>query len=234
MIISLAETTPPAEVGLNIAEHLNAGAPYVCIAELPFASMAEIQRQTYIQKVAGAIGRMATTNNTPGTEQWRLDRMSSPNTSYIPLHTDNPFLVEPEEFVGFWNVKSSEVGGENIILPVADLLDWATKTSQRRETIEEAATVPVSFTNGKAHAVGLLLDISTEKARHDVKYIDDDHSALAGRFATLLTAESVPSQDIKLKAGSVLFLNNRTSLHARAPYTDHDRLSIRVRLRNSG
>lgn len=227
---AFAELTSPDEIGQNVAELLAEGVPYVQIDDLPFADMPEIQLDTYIRRTSQAIGRMTLTGGLPGTEQWRLDGQTSQNASSIPFHTDNPFLVRPEEIVGFWSIRSSNDGGENIILPVADMLNWADRFAQHVETLKEITTKPVSFTLGEERASGLLLDSDTGSFRHDMKYVDPEHIELAGRFTDMLTPDDLPSQRIKLQAGSVLFFNNRTTLHARAPYTDGKRLSIRVRV----
>jgi alpha-ketoglutarate-dependent taurine dioxygenase len=78
-----------------------------------------------------------------------------------------------------------------------------------------------------------MLDPRTGQARYDQKYIAPEQRALGQRLGTMLSDPNLPSTSIKLAPGEILFFNNRRTLHARTPYSDPNRRSIRTRMRTA-
>jgi hypothetical protein len=221
----------PAELGMEIGEALDNGASYVHVAEMPFATLPETERDTFITEVSSSVGAMTLTGAMEGTELWQLNSATSPNAEYIPFHTDNPFYNEPEAVVAFWNLRSSPKGGENIILPVRNMLGWMATRSEYDELLTELSTTQVPFTLKDAAATGVMLDTNAQTARYDQKYISDAQAKLGLQLRNVAdaAAESV-AERVKLAPGDALFFNNHSVLHARAPYSDPNRLSIRTRM----
>jgi alpha-ketoglutarate-dependent taurine dioxygenase len=232
MRLELRQNIPPEAVGAIIEEQFREGRNFVHLANLPFADMAELDTTAYIRTAMTALGDLTLSNGQPGSELWLLDSMTSPNASHIPFHTDSPFLTRPEKIVSFWNLRSSVEGGHNLILPVNNLLEWLHEQGgEQRDLLAELATEPVTHTFGSESTSETLLDEVAGTARYDMKYIDPQNNKnLAGRLATQLEGSRVPASRIKLAPGDVLVFNNLTTLHARSPYRDSSRQSIRVRV----
>jgi alpha-ketoglutarate-dependent taurine dioxygenase len=229
MIISYPELMLAEEIGADIAQRFTSGTPYVHIQGLPILGEVS-QRDTFITSVSSAIGELTLTGDVPGSELWQLNSVTSPNASQIPFHTDNPFYESPEQIVSFWNLRSSAQGGENVILPVTRLVDWFASQPQHAELLEELTACPVSFTFNGSEATGQMLQPNIGTARYDQKYIDPTHAELGLRFTKALDKANVLAHSVKLSKGDALFFSNRTTLHARTPYSDPNRLSLRVRM----
>jgi hypothetical protein len=229
MILSLNEAVPADEVGLTVAEQFHQGADFIHVRGLPLAEMESTQQRDYIREASSRIGRLTLTAGIPDSELWELNTSTSPNANFIPFHSDNPFYDTPEEVVGFWNIHSSCKGGENIMLPVHDLVGWMHGQPQHKDLYRELVDEDVTFTHKEASARGAILDPWGGVARYDQKYISPEHKALGERLTAALQEAGAIKQQVKLADGEALFFNNRTVLHARAPYSDTNRLSIRVR-----
>lgn len=229
MSVLYSELMPAEEIGIDIAQRLADGAPFVHVQDLPILGEVS-QRDTFITDVASAVGELTLTGGVQGSELWQLNSSTSPNASEIPFHTDNPFYENPEQVVSFWNIRSSAQGGENVILPVTSLVDWMADQSQHAALLEELKAREVPFALKENEATGTILQPDAGTARYDQKYIDSAHAELGLRFTKALNEAKVLAHSVKLGEGDALFFNNRTTLHARAPYSDPNRLSIRVRM----
>jgi alpha-ketoglutarate-dependent taurine dioxygenase len=229
--LAFSANMSPQEAGEAIGSTLATGADFLQVSGLPIIDTAPQARDKFITEVSSAIGNVTITGGDEASKLWMLDSATSPNASHIPYHTDNPFYEEPEEFVSFWNVRSSREGGENLILPVSRLLDWFDSRPDHSEIFQDLLSTSVLFELGSHAARGFMLDQTMGHARFDQKYIGSDFAALGQRFSSLL--EEAPAHEIKLSEGAALFFNNRTVLHARTPYVDSNRLSIRVRISNN-
>lgn len=229
MSISYPELMPAEEIGADIAQRFADGAPFVHVQGLPILGEVS-QRDTFITDAASAVGELTLTGNVQGSELWQLNSGTSPNASRIPFHTDNPFYENPEQVVSFWNIRSSAQGGENVILPITSLVDWMADQPQHAELLDELKTREVPFVFKENEATGSILQPDTGTARYDQKYIDSAQTELGLRFTKALNEAKVLAHSVKLDEGDALFFNNRTTLHARAPYSDPNRLSIRVRM----
>lgn len=227
----MSSTLAPQELGSMLATEFASGADFVVLRELPFHTMGEQARDAYIRAVAAPIGELTLTDGKPGSELWLLDSSTSPNAVEVPFHTDNPYLEQPEPIVGFWNLKSSAKGGENYILPVADLIEWAGGDPKYDDLMALLTTTEVQFRHDGAEASGVILDEWRGTARFDQKYIVRGDPPLGRHFAAMLKDTTIPMNKVKLAPGDALFFANDTTLHARAPYSDPRRQSIRVRIR---
>lgn len=228
--LTFSETMPPQEAGLIIAEQFAEGESVIWAQGLGFNALDPATRAAYITEFSGALGKMTLTNGAPGTELWLLDSSTSPNAARIPFHTDNPFYEQPEPIVSFWNLRSSASGGENILLKVDDLLDWADGEPEHAETLERLKVEHVPFSLGEHTASGAMLDEASGTARYDQKYISPASAPLGKLFTHMLADDTLPTHAIKLEPGDALFFDNQRTLHSRAPYSDPTRQSIRVRL----
>lgn len=230
MAIHIAETTPPEDIGLLVAEQFANGADFVHLQGLPFHHMEDMARADYIRTVSRPIGELTLSNGDPGSDVWRLDQTTSPSTNRIPYHTDSPYYQHPEKLVGFWNVKSSDDGGENVLLPVVDILDWASTSSEARDLIDELNATSVQFVAGEHRATGSMLETDRGTARFDKRFVIGEEAVkLALRFSQLLEGQEL-GRPLKLAEGDVLFFDNERLLHARERYSNPDRVSYRVRL----
>ena len=223
-------TNQPEEVGDAVWGAIDGGSPFVHAEGLPFIDMSPADSEMYIASLSSVIGRMTLTAGKPDSAIWKLDKTTSPSTQYIPYHTDNPFLAVPEKVVGFWSVKSSSQGGENLILRVDDLLQWASAKPEYTDVLQEIDDTSVTFKLGPERAAGKILDFANGSARFDMKYVDDTTKHLGSRFQSMISNPDVPAQTVKLSAGDVLFFDNEKTLHARNEYSDHNRVSLRVRM----
>lgn len=227
----LTETAglPPVELGSKIADQFADGAPFVYVKDALPLHLSDPERAAHIMTVAEQLGPLTLTNDKPGTELWELNSSTSPNASFIPPHMDNPHLTEPERYVGFWCLQASEEGGENLILPVTDIISELDATGEGRALLAKLEAEQVTFTHGDYSTTSPIVDRSTGEVRYDQKYIDAGHADLGQRFQVVATSMMDNAARIKLKPGDALFFNNRTTVHARAPYSDPSRLSIRTR-----
>lgn len=232
MKLSFHGAMPPSEIGEAVSEQFKAGVDSIHAEGLSFHHLEAAPRAAYISEIASAIGAVTLTGGKQGTEVWELNSATSPNATFVPFHTDNPYLGEPEEIVSFWNVRSSELGGENLILPVNALTDALDSRSEYRELLDELMHIQASFVHGDKTAIGPILDTSQSRVRYDQKYISPVHAELGARLSKALHALGRIAQPVKLNAGDALFFNNQTVLHARAPYSDPSRLSLRVRIQS--
>lgn len=231
MAVRVAEAMLPEEVGLLVADQFADGADFVHLQGLPFHQMEDAARTEYIRAVSRPIGELTLSNGELGSDVWRLDQTTSPSTNRIPYHTDSPYYQHPEEIIGFWSVKSSDDGGENVLLPVADILDWASTSREARDLIDELSATSVQFAAGDHRAIGSMLEANRGTARFDKRFVVGEEAAkLALRFSQLLEGQELLGQPIKLAEGDVLFFDNERLLHARERYSNPDRVSYRVRI----
>ncbi|GEM_PF-1270369 len=117
-----------------------------------------------------------------------------------------------------------------MILPVDNLLEWASAKLEYNDIQQEIEETPVAFNLGTESAVGKLLETATSSARFDMKYIDETVKRVRNLFRTILNNPDVPVQSVKLSEGDVLFFDNVRTLHARNKYSDPNRVSLRVRM----
>lgn len=231
MRIGSPRFTQPEVLGDTIAAEFADGSEYVHVEGLEFHKMPDAERNDYVLTVAAALGTITLTAEKPGSEIWVLDKHTSPNKNQIPFHTDNPFLAQPERYISFWNVIGSREGGENLILPVGDLLAYMGEGGSRdAKLLGVLAEKPVRFMYGSHEVSSPILDPLAAVARFDMKYVTDEDRSLAKDFQDLVARPDLPVIPIKLAEGDVLFFDNSRTLHARAPYENIERVSLRVRM----
>jgi len=226
-------TMPPEEIGHLIAEQFAEGVPYVHLRDVPFTRLEAAEQTMYIRRASEMIGELSLSSGDPTSDVWRLDTVTSPSASRIPYHTDNPFYKLPERFIGFWNLKSSMEGGENVLLTVDNLLEQLGCLPDGNELIDELETHQVTFAHDLSEAVHPILDTRQEVIRYDRRYADAQSVQLADRFTQILESGRLRGHVIKLAEGDVLFFDNYRLLHARESYTDLGRVSLRVRIEAS-
>ncbi|CAN5126731.1 hypothetical protein BH09PAT3_BH09PAT3_5090 [soil metagenome] len=220
----------PEQLGQQLHREFEAGSIYVHATNLPLSGEALDESREYVQRAASILGHLTLTNDTLGSEVWVLDSATSPNSQFIPYHTDNPYLDEPEQLVSFWNLKSSDVGGENLLLPVSGLVTWAEGEQVFDAVMDEITATSVTFAHNDRLARAPMINLVDMTARFDMKYITPEFHALGLRFAEMLRTYGATLPGIKLQPGEALAFNNRSLLHARAPYVDERRISLRTRV----
>jgi len=221
-----AETgTSPFEVAGAVDRALQE-TPYVHLMNVGVVDLDPTSRADRIRSISAHLGEVTLTNDDPRSNLWVLDSHTSPNAMLVPCHTDNPFMANPEDVVAFWNIHSSSIGGENVIVPLDRLLELGEQSSEIAELIDEASTTPLTFTSGTKHYTGTPIDVAAGTIRYDKKHLSTPSTRLAYLFDAALDIGDV----IKLQPDEALFFRNRTTLHARLPYSDPNRLSIRTRI----
>lgn len=231
MRLHVTEQTPASEVAHSVVEQFENSAPYVHINGLTFDKLPHESATESIRAIASNIGSLALTNDNPTSDVWTLDGKTSPSKDRIPYHTDSPYYAQPEDIVSFWNMKESGDGGENVILPIERVLSLADGSTQTAELLEELSQLRVDFQHEGHSAAGTIIDQHYMAVRFDRRYVLGAKAAeLANRFQSLLEGADSIADIIKLHQGDALFFNNTTTLHARLPYSNPDRLNYRVRI----
>lgn len=184
------------------------------------------QQLAKIRSISQEIGHLTLSSADPQSDIWLLDSRTSPNAKLITAHTDNPFKDKPEDVVAFWNIRSSSQGGENVITPVDRILELGDQSSYLAKGIQKAQFTDFTFTHHEKSWSGKIIDTDKQAIRYDAKHLTNPSSEVTDLFK-----EAVKIGDIiKLAPGDVLFFNNKTNVHARLPYSDPCRLSIRTRI----
>lgn len=220
----------PKDIGLYVAEQFEGGALHVHLQDVPFAHLEDAAQEAYIREASSFIGPLTLSTAEPTSDVWRLDSAASPSSSRIPYHTDNPFYEKPEKYVGFWNVKSSAAGGENVLLPLRTILEETPQFGVIAGILKIAQARQVTFQHGKNRATGNIIDADKDLIRFDARYIDEHNTGLASILTSLLEGQALTGTSLKLAEGDVLFFDNHRLLHARQPYSDAGRVNIRVRI----
>ena len=233
MSYQFGPTAKPEDVGSYVAEQFDNEALYVHLQGLPFAHLESIAQESYIREASGVIGQLSLSNNLVTSDVWRLDHATNPNGDRVPYHTDNPFYERPEKYIGFWNVRSSEKGGENVLLPLRTILENQYRAPRHAAgMITEAQLRQVTFSQKEHTVTAPIIDTDTRRIRFDSRYIGWPNDFFAQALARLLERQTFEAKSIKLNEGDVLFFDNHKLLHARQPYADSRRTTIRVRIKD--
>lgn len=220
--------TDPQSIARFVDEQLSKDHLFVHLQGLPFAQMEPREREIYIRQVTGIIGNRTLTKNIPDSDLWILDHTTSPSPDRIPFHTDNPTQEQPERLVSFWNIMSSDQGGENVLLPFQSVFDQQPHLEEL--SLKDITQIPRTFTYQNERLTAPVLD-NQHILRFDPRYMAEQDQPFAKHLSRLLDRLG-PDHGIciKLAPGDVLFFDNHRVFHAREPYTDLSRVSIRVRL----
>jgi alpha-ketoglutarate-dependent taurine dioxygenase len=232
MAYQFGTSAKPENVGEYIAEQFDSGALYVHLQGVPFSHLESGAQEAYIREASSFLGELSLSSTEATSDVWRLDSSSSPSSSRIPYHTDNPFYEKPEKYVGFWNVNSSVIGGENVLLPLRTILEATNTAPKTAEVLAEARARQVVFLQGDNQAASRIIDTNNQTVRFDARYIDAPNAGLAHRMTMILEGQTFKPEIIKLAKGDVLFFDNRKLLHSREPYSDKSRINIRVRIKD--
>jgi len=88
-----------------------------------------------------------TTDNRSDSDLWRLDKVTSQmRTRFLSIRIS--LSCQTRRCVSFWNVRVHPKGGENALLPVANLLEWLSERPDLADLEEELATTQVSLRTG--------------------------------------------------------------------------------------
>jgi len=220
--LDISQREMPDFVRENLTGHMS----YVHLSGIDFADLEPTARNERIRSISSEIGSLTLSNGSPDSDIWPLDSKTSPNGQLVAGHTDNPFRERPEDIVAFWNVRSSSKGGENVITPFPRIVRLAEQSQQMAELILKAYTKVIEFKFGDQALRGTLIDYKAKTLRYDAKSIAPEDNEFEPLFEEVVKV----GDKIKLKPGEVLFFNNRRTIHARLPYSDPNRLSIRTRM----
>jgi len=105
-------------------------------------------------------------------------------------------------------------------------MELAEQSKQLNESLEIAQLPSFTFSQYEESWTGPAIDPNNKTVRYDAKYLSRPSAELKYLFEEAVKVGEV----IKLAPGDVLFFNNKTTVHARLPYSDPNRLSIRTRI----
>lgn len=209
-----------------VRERLIKGVPYLHVSGIDLEPLNSDERAERIHEICRSIGNLTLSNNEPASDIWSLDSRTSPSAQLVDAHTDNPFKGKPEDIVAFWNIRSSTVGGENVITPLERVIELGERSKQLDEILQKAQLPLFTFSHNGESWTGPVINSNEKTVRYDAKYLGSPSTELKYLFE-----EAVKAGDaIKLAPGDVLFLSNTTTVHARLPYSELNRLSIRTRI----
>lgn len=177
-----------------------------------------------VRNISQRVGNLTLSTSESNSNVWLLDNNTSPNTQ-IMAHTDNPFKDKPEDVVAFWSIRTSAVGGENIITPFERIVELGEQSGHLSELIEQAQA-SFTFAFAEHEWTGPVLDFNKKTVRYDKKYLTTPDTELSQLFE----GATAVGDSIRLIPGEVIFVNNATAVHARLPYSDQNRLSLRTRI----
>jgi alpha-ketoglutarate-dependent taurine dioxygenase len=220
----------PEQLGSFIAEELAGGAGFVHVTGLEFHHMSEAERITYIRVASLAIGELGLVDYKPGTDLWLLDKNTSPNRGQVPHHTDNPYHQTPEHYVGFWSIQGSGHGGENVLLPATTLKEHIYAQTDGKTLLEDLETQQLVFSRSLRSGKGPIIDTENNLLRFDRKHVSGDVGSLIQRFCAILDSPEMPSSQVSLGSGEVLFFDNHALIHSRNAHDDPERVIVRVQV----
>jgi hypothetical protein len=231
MSVGSSRFLSPEVIGLSAREVFAANTHFVRFTGLPLAQMEETERIAYIRAACSTIGELTPADADPTSDVRPLE--SSSNN--VPFHTDNPYLMQPEEIVSFWETSDTQEGGEHILLAGSSLVRWLKQQGANRFLTQLGK--PARFMQGNRMGIGPILDEETGQVRFDLRFsaaADPKESGVAQRFAEILSeSPDVPRHSFKLGAGDALFVRNRGVLHSRESYTGSNGVSYQARIRTS-
>jgi alpha-ketoglutarate-dependent taurine dioxygenase len=244
----------------EIRDILNHGRGYVILKNFPVAGRPEANVSAEFETVARRFG----TVNPHGASRQTIWRITPrPDLDHVPtfseaageapFHTDNSWVMDPEQYFALLVIRPADDGGESVLWPVADLLrDFA----QTREgpaairTLREQPfpfAMPVVFRSETESAAKVtphvtspvILSRSTLRYRYDVlkagfqvrpDLATAERVEAVERFNEFITGVRRSAPTIRMEAGDLLVANNYTVLHARTDFTDPRRLLLRARM----
>ena len=207
--------------------------------------------------LASGIGTPSATDSS-GTIIWNVTPAPNPAAGYhatitehslaASLHTDSSYKSEPEDFVALLAVRPATVGGETHVLESSRLLSRLDKSRSGKDCLQVLSSeqypfrVPDAFTRNRSRldpewiVASILSDGERLRFRYDT--IVDGLSCWTAVSPEALWAlnyfyEALTLSEryvFKLRAGDILFLNNRSVLHGRSAFSDGSRLLLRIRL----
>jgi len=173
--------------------------------------------------------------------------------SEAPLHTDNSWVPEPEQYFALLVLQPAKDGGESLIFPIPELLKDFAQTREGPAVIRTLSerqfpfAMPVVF-RSETERTNQLTPVVTAPviaSPSDFRFRYDSIKAGFRVRPDLATDESVNaietfndylvgllhnSPGTKLQRGEMILANNRTVLHARTNFTDPNRLLLRARI----
>jgi len=258
MPLSLRKT--PLADWSSVRQVLDHGRGYVILKDFPVDGRPESDISRDFEALCSRLGRV-TPHGSSAQTIWRVSPRAdlchvptfSETASEAPLHTDNSWIEEPEEYFALLVIRPARDGGESLLFPVAELLRDFAQVKEGPAAIRTLSerlfpfAMPVVFRSEGERSAQLTPVVTAPVLR--------SHSRLRYRHDTILsgfkvrpdlaTEESVAavesfndyligllrrSPGIKLERGDVLLANNHTVLHARSHFTDPNRLLLRARI----
>jgi hypothetical protein len=173
--------------------------------------------------------------------------------SEAPLHTDNSWAPEPEQYFALLVLRPANDGGESLVFPIPELLRDFARTRGGPAMIRTLSerlfpfAMPVVFRSDAERSNHLTPVVTAPVIASPTDFRFRYDSIMAGFRVRpdLATDESVnaveafndylvgllhSSPGTKLGRGEMILANNRTVLHARTNFTDPSRLLLRARI----
>jgi alpha-ketoglutarate-dependent taurine dioxygenase len=243
-----------------IREILDHGRGYVVLKGFPVVGRPEADVSADFEALVSRFGTV-TAHGASGQTIWRitprhdLDHVPtfSEAAGEAPLHTDNSWVREPEQYFALLVMRPADVGGESLLCPVAELLREFAKTREGPAVIRTLSernfpfAMPVVF-RSESQGTAKVTPVVTApviQSRSSLRYRYDVLKAGFQVRPDLATAERVDAVEafneflsgvretaptIRMETGDLLIANNCTVLHARRDFTDPNRLLLRARM----
>jgi alpha-ketoglutarate-dependent taurine dioxygenase len=244
----------------SIRQVLDRGPGYVIIKDCPVDGRPESQVSRDFEALVSRFGTVMPHGASKQTI-WRvaprpnLDHAPtfSEAASEAPLHTDNSWVPQPEQYFALLVLQPAKDGGESLIFPIPELLRDFAQTKGGPAVIRTLSerqfpfATPVVF-RSEAERQNQFTPVVTAHviaSPTDFRFRYDSINAGFRVRPDLATDESVNaietfndylvgllhnSPGTKLQKGEMILANNHTVLHARTNFTDPNRLLLRARI----
>jgi alpha-ketoglutarate-dependent taurine dioxygenase len=244
----------------RIREILDHGCGYVILEGFPVDDRPEPEISREFEELVGRLGPV-TPHGASRQTIWRvaprlgLDHVPtfSEAAGEAPLHTDNSWVEEPEQYFALLVIRPASDGGESLLFPVPEMLRAFAETAEGPAVIRTLSecqfpfAMPVVFRSETEHAARLTPVVTAPVIRSASNFRFRYDSIQTGFKVRpdLATEESVRAVELfndflvgllrrshgtRLERGDVLIGNNHTLVHARAEFTDPNRLLLRARI----
>ncbi len=214
------------------------GRGFVMLRGIPVSRYSEEELQTLYWGIGTHLG-IGVTQSLKGDRLGHVMDIGGNADRYYTRGGELEFHMDPVDVVGLLCVRAAKSGGESRI--VSSMSIYNTIAAERPDLLPSLTTgyhysrrqhdpsglqpftahrVP-AFTEGGMGKECYFLPAAFRRAAIDGAPFDDlDHEAVA--FVAEIAARPDHYLDMRFREGDIQFLNNRTILHARTDYVEHD------------
>lgn len=176
-------------------------------------------------------------------------RTYSEHSHEAQLHTDSQYSFYPEDYFGLLTLKKADCGGGiSYLLSLEDILNELGELSNGSEIIDTLSNtsypfiVPNVFKQDdsleqefnygpilRENEIRFRID-TFEKALLKLDGYCTDKQMEAYEALKKIAIESKNTKSFFLEEGDLIYINNKTMLHGRGQFTDHNRHLLRIRM----